>query len=124
MSGLATVIELGGATRHLRFDLNALAALEARLGTPLGELGAMKVSARNLRAMLWAGLLHEDKEIMEEQVGAWVDGSNFVQISEQVVVALAIGFGTENGDRPTSAAAGPQTWTGAMPPSEREPSSV
>lgn len=74
------VVELGGATRLLRFDMNALCALEEALGLSITDFDPGKAGFRGQRALLWAGLLHEDEQFAKgyparltvAQVGEWM----------------------------------------------------
>ncbi len=45
----ATTLELGGATRRLRYDLNALAEVEDQLGVTIATLNTMETSAKTIR---------------------------------------------------------------------------
>ena len=77
-------IELGGKTRHLRLDFNALCELEGALGMSMFKIAHLmesSVSISQLRAMLWAGLLHETPDLTLTQVGVWID-DNFGGISD------------------------------------------
>lgn len=67
-------ITLGdGKERHLRYDFNALIALE-NAGFPLdGATEIMNAPLKHLkevRTMIWAGLIHEEKSITQDDVGA------------------------------------------------------
>jgi Phage tail tube protein, GTA-gp10 len=79
---------LGGKEVSLRYDLNALVELEEKMGVPLSEMGEMKITIRNVRAMLWAGLIHENEELTEKEVGGLVDMQNM----EEVQVAISEAF--------------------------------
>jgi len=98
MSGYGVAIELNGKTRQLRYDLNALAEIEERLGIPLAELANVTVSIKTIRTLLWAGLIHEDAELKETDVGAWIGpgGMSMTDAMEKVGKALAEAFGGEN----------------------------
>jgi len=70
-------IELGGKTRQLRYDFNALVALEDELKISIMDLGVMlsgAVKLRDLRAILWAGLIHADASLTPVDVGAMIGG--------------------------------------------------
>lgn len=121
MAGTYTSIELGGRTRQLRFDLNALAELEDKLGRPVGELGAVVASVKTIRAMVWAALLHAEPELTEREVGSWISGENFAAVTERTVEALAQAFGSTNGGPPRARRGkrtppSMQTATGPRPP--------
>lgn len=78
-------IELGGKTRNLRYDFNALVALEDKLGVPISKIGEVltgSVSVKNLRTLIWAGLIHEDRGLTQKKVGEWID---FSMLSDVIV---------------------------------------
>lgn len=80
--------------RHLRFDLNAMAMVEDRLKLGnFAELTKGQVGAGQLRVLLWAALLHEDKNLTVEQVGAWVDGANWDTMTGALGKAIEMAFG-------------------------------
>ena len=92
---LDPTITLGGKKRHLKYDLRALDLMRERFGIT----GPFKDFAENLfstplplgalRTMLWAGLVHEDPNLTEEQVGSWVDLANLSEINEQLAPFMA-----------------------------------
>ena len=75
--------------RRLKYDLNAFALLKER-----HDINLFKADPERLqdpvavRAMLWAGLVHEDPGLTVEQVGQWVDLGNIKAISETVADAM------------------------------------
>lgn len=77
-------IELDGKERKLRYSLNALAELEDKLGIPLSELNEVNMGMKQIRAFLWAGLIHENPELTEREVGDMVDFDNMEYISEKI----------------------------------------
>jgi hypothetical protein len=93
-------IELDKA-RNLKFDFNAICELEDALGKPVTQLKEENVGFRELRAMLWAGLLHESPDLTVEEAGALVSEAESVQyVTEKVVEAFATGLGTGEGGAP------------------------
>lgn len=80
---------LGEVERTLRYDLNALAELEDALGVPLSELGNIEMKIKNVRSILWAGLLHEDESLTEKEVGKHITIDNM----EEVQKAIGEAFG-------------------------------
>jgi hypothetical protein len=76
--------------RNLRYTMNALAEIEDILGVPLSELENIKMSIKNVRVILWAGLIHEDPTLTQEEVGNWVDLGNFKEVQEKVAQAFAM----------------------------------
>ena len=96
-------ITLGGKTRNLRYEMNALPELEGVLKLTIEEIGRRfqkgKVGTREVRALVWAGLLHEDEELSIRQVGTWLTEADFLKnsetrdkIMERVFEALAESF--------------------------------
>ena len=87
--------------RTLKFDLNAMIAFEEVVGKSLfdGTFKPEDISPKELRAMLWACLLHEDDTLTEKQVGSWVGVNNMVNITsklgEAFEVAMSEGGGKE-----------------------------
>ena len=88
-------IELGGKTRHLRYTFNALVALEDKLGVPISKIGDMltgSVSVKNLRTLIWAGLIHEDGGLTPKKVGEWLDFSMLSDIIGKFTEAFEASF--------------------------------
>ena len=72
--------------RHLKYDLNAWAEIEDRYGSIDKAMQVLSSgSAKAVRFMLWAGLIHEDESLTEKQVGAMISGINDLQ---QLIKAL------------------------------------
>jgi hypothetical protein len=55
--------------RSLKFDINALADFEQETGMGFGQLFSTKAIFATARAMLWAGLKHEDRGLTIDKVG-------------------------------------------------------
>ena len=51
------------------FDINALADFEQETGMGFGQLMSTKAMFATTRALMWAGLKHEDRGLTVEQVG-------------------------------------------------------
>lgn len=79
MMSRGTKISLGGEERILRYDLNALAEIGDRLDIQIRisrineDLLERPLPLKAFRTVIWAGLVHEDPDLTEEQVGAMVD---------------------------------------------------
>lgn len=66
-------VTLDGATHQLRYNLNSLAEIEDRL--KLDSISQIldtlrNLSMRTLRTLLWAGLIHAQPDLTEQEVGA------------------------------------------------------
>jgi hypothetical protein len=70
--------------RQLRFTLNALELIEDNLGVPLAKMAEIEMKIKNVKVILWAGLLDEDKDLTVEYVGGLVDLDNFEYVQEQL----------------------------------------
>lgn len=55
--------------RSLKYDINALADFEQETGMGFGQLFSTKAIFATTRAMLWAGLKHEDKILTIDRAG-------------------------------------------------------
>jgi len=106
MSGYGIHIELNGKARRLRYDLNALAEVEEKLGISIAQFADVPISIRTIRTLIWAGLIHEDADITEKDVGAWIGpgGLSMTDAMGAVGKALAEAFGGENPTTPEQAA--------------------
>lgn len=94
-------IELGGKTRKLRLDFNALALIEERTGKTISDMGDWKsLSAKHMRSMIWAALVHEDESITEKQVGSWLSLQTFPAVIQKFSEAM---FVSMKGEIPTPA---------------------
>ena len=78
-----------GVERTIKFTLNALAELEDRYGSvdeAFKQLDNNSIKA--VRCILWAGLIHEDPELTEQQVGNLID----IQYMQELMTSLGEAF--------------------------------
>ena len=74
--GKAVKITLNdGVERSVKFTLNALAELEDKFGSVQAAFDKLEKenSMKALRAILWAGFLHESPNLTESEVGNLID---------------------------------------------------
>lgn len=72
--------------RVLKFNLNSLVKLE-EIGVDVqGLQDNAKIS--DIRSILWAGLVHEDKELTLEIVGELVDIENLKEVTDAIAKAF------------------------------------
>lgn len=94
--------DLGGKSRVLRFDFNALCAVEEATGINAldGEVWVAP-TAKTARALLWASLLHEDPGLTIQEVGSWLTPHNFQSVADALASAYgaAMGGGEEQGEQ-------------------------
>jgi hypothetical protein len=81
--------------RKLRFTFNAFCELEEVMDRPLTELqNGFKM--KDLRALLWAGLLHEEPEMTIEQAGDLIDEAESIEVvAEAVSKAIEAAMGAK-----------------------------
>lgn len=85
--------------RKLKYGFNAFVEMEEALGKPVTDLGKDSVSFKDIRVMLWAGLLHDDPDISLEEVGDLVDDADSLSdVAEKITEGIALALGTEEED--------------------------
>lgn len=86
-----------GVERTLKFTLNALAELEDKYGSVDAAFALLdeNPSIKALRFILWAGLMHEDPNLTEQQVGNLID----IQYMQELMASLGTAF---ESDMPTA----------------------
>lgn len=81
-----------GVERTIKFTLNAMAELEDRYGSvdeAFKQLDNNSIKA--VRCILWAGLIHEDPDLTEQQVGNLID----IQYMQELMTSLGEAFDTD-----------------------------
>lgn len=96
----AVPLELGGKTRHLLLDFNALAAFEEKTGKNVFKFDWDNLSAKDTRVLIWACLLHEDPELMLEQVGSWMTFESIPEITAALQQVMKSSFPDSSGNSP------------------------
>jgi len=97
MGVYAVTMELGGRTRRIRFDMNALSDLEGALGKSVADIlggDGRSLGFSAIRALVWAGLRHEDRGLTLERVGTMIQqsiegGMTLAGVLEKVSEAIA-----------------------------------
>lgn len=80
--------------RTLKYGFNELCKLEDLFGKKITELGNMQWGAKEIRILLWIGLMHEDKTLTLEKVGELIDmAGDITKVIEKVAEALQLSFG-------------------------------
>lgn len=81
-----------GVERTLKFDLNAMAEMEDRYGSVDAAFEMLdKNSIKAVRFILWAGLIHADPSLTEQQVGSLID----VKYLQELMGTLGTAFKTD-----------------------------
>lgn len=87
--------------RRLRYGMNALVTIEELTGKPITKLDLNAVSIKDLRAIIYAGLVHEDKELTPEKVGELIDEHGDMEnVAKKLGEAMTAAFGKGKGSGP------------------------
>jgi hypothetical protein len=87
--------------RTLRYGMNALIKIEELTEKSITQLDLKNISIKDLRAMVYAGLFHEDDNLTPEKVGNLIDEySELSLIAEKLGEAMTLAFGSKNANRP------------------------
>jgi len=84
-------VNINGTKKELKFDLNAYAEIEDKLCTPIPNAFALLESGsmKAMRAFLWGGLLHQDKNLKIEEIGKLESFEGIMDvISEAIEVSM------------------------------------
>jgi len=93
MSKPFVVIELD-KPRKLRYGINQLIMLEEMLNIPITELAKIQPGLKEIRTLLWCGLIWEDPNLTLEKVGELMDEADLAEISMKINEAITQSFGT------------------------------
>lgn len=86
-----------GVEREIKFTLNAMAELEDRYGSVEAAFKKLdENSMKALRCVLWAGLIHEDENLTEKQVGNLID----VQFMQSLMQSVGEAFQADMPEQP------------------------
>ncbi len=79
-----------GVERTIKFTLNALAELEDKFGSVQAAFDKLEKenSMKALRAILWAGFLHESPNLTEREVGNLIDIAYMAELAESIGIAF------------------------------------
>jgi len=77
--------------RNLLLNLNTMVKFEEITGKNLLQSASFTdLSITDLRVLVWACLLHEDKELTLDQVGEMVDVDNLAEVSNKLAIAWGV----------------------------------
>ena len=83
--------------RNLRIAIKAIKIIEEELNIPISKIDFENIGMKELNIMLYAGLIHEDKELTIEKVLDIMDEfGKITEISNAIGKAIEISFGTNN----------------------------
>lgn len=86
-------------TRNLKYGMRALDRVEKKLKRKISQIDMNDLSMEEIATFIWAGLVHEDKELTVEKVMDLVDEySNLNEVSLKLDEAVNLAF--NNGEQP------------------------
>lgn len=74
--------------RTLKLDLNAMVEFEEVTGKSIFGLQSTEMSAKDLRALLWCMLIHEDESLSLKDVGHLINQGNMETIVQDINTAM------------------------------------
>lgn len=80
-----------GVEREVKFTLNAMAELEDKFGSVQAAFDKLEKenSMKALRTILWAGFIHKEPNLTEQQVGNLID----LAYMQELMASLSSAFG-------------------------------
>jgi len=87
-------VELGGKTRLLKYDFNAICEIEERTGKGVAAIfSEQSVGFNTIRLFLWAGLKWKLPGLQPQQVGQWLQqeaeqGRQPMEFMQPILIAL------------------------------------
>lgn len=87
--------------RHLLINLNSMCAFEEQTGKKFLDVTDSLSkgewpSVTDFRALFWAALIHEDKNLSVEQVGELIAPSDMNKLAEAISASMPSGKGDES----------------------------
>lgn len=65
--------------RNLRYGMKAISLIEKSLGKPISKVDMENITMEETATLIWAGLVHEDKDLTPEIVMDLVDEHSDIQ---------------------------------------------
>lgn len=82
-------------TRNFRYGMKAISHIEKSLHTNISKIDFDNLSMEQTAIIVWAGLVHEDKELTPEKVIDLIDEhSSIAKVVDVMGKAFAEAFGT------------------------------
>jgi hypothetical protein len=80
--------------RNLRYGMKAISLVEKKLGQPIGKIDMDNMTMEDTATLIWAGLVHEDKNLTPDKVMDLVDEhSSLPEVMQQLTEAINASFG-------------------------------
>lgn len=80
--------------RNFRYGMKSLSLIEKKLKKPIAQIDMEQLTMEDAATVIWAGLVHEDKDLTPDKVMSLVDEySNIPAIMAAMSEAFAGAFG-------------------------------
>lgn len=80
--------------RNFRYGMKALSLIEKKLKKPISKIDITNLMIEDMATIIWAGLVHEDKNLTPEKVMDLIDEySNISTVIEAMSIAFQSAFG-------------------------------
>lgn len=80
--------------RNFKYGMKAISLVEKKLKKPISKVDFNDITMEEAAILIWAGLVHEDKELNPEKVMDIIDDySNVSTVLEEAGKALSEAFG-------------------------------
>jgi len=87
-------------TRNLRYGMKALNLIEKKVGKSISKIDLDNLTMEDTANVLWAGLVHEDKELTPDMVIDLIDEhSDLTTAITAMAQAFQDSFGKSNGKK-------------------------
>lgn len=91
-------IELDRA-RNFRYGMKAISHIEKKLKRPMAKVDLEALTMEDTSIVIWAGLVHEDKNLTPNRVMDLIDDKgNLQEVLESMGEAFKYAFGPGNGE--------------------------
>lgn len=85
--------------RNFRYGMKALSLIEKKLKKPISKIDLDNLTMEEIAVFIWAGLVHEDKELTPDKVMDLVDEySSIAAVSKAINEALNSAYGSTEED--------------------------
>lgn len=95
--------------RNLRYSMRALSIIEKSFGKTIAKIDWNNLMIDELITVLWAGLIHEDKELTQERLFDIIEelGLSYTDLENAITGGLSDSYGDNEGqgENPNQAAA-------------------
>lgn len=96
MDYLGEEIRLGGKTRHIKYAIKGLKLVAKKYGSVIEGFNKMKTlnpdfdeeGIDDIVLLLYAGLIHEDKELSTDNIESWLTIDNMTPIFKKMITSF------------------------------------